>query len=179
MRKIITVEIIVIAIIARIFFINAYESDVDIMETATKVGVIFNGNKDDKNWSQSHYEGIVKTAQQLNLEIIYKEFLTTDSIMCVIEEFAESGCEIVIANSAIYGEQIVKAAERYPEIFFFHATGTSSNKNLSTYFGRMYQMRYLTGIAAGLQTETNEIRKYINVVTVNGEYRYKFLKKSE
>ena len=31
------------------------------------------------------------------------------------------------------------------------------DKNLSTYFGRIYQIRYLSGIVAGLQTETNEI----------------------
>lgn len=158
MKKLIaTVVIIVIAIIAGIFLINAYEEETDVTESSTKVGVILNGFKDDKSWSQSHYEGIAKTAQQLNLDIIYKEYVTTDSILGVVDELADSGCEIIIANSAIYSDHIEKAVKQYPEIFFFHATGTSSGKNLSTYFGRMYQMRYLTGIAAGLQTETNEI----------------------
>ncbi len=158
MKKIIiTVTIIIIAIVAGIFLINAYETNTDVTEKATKVGVILNGYKDDKSWSQSHYEGLEKTARQLNLEITYKEFVTTDNVLGFIDEFADDGCEIIIANSAIYGESIAKAAAQYPEIFFFHATGTDDSKNLSTYFGRMYQMRYLTGIAAGLQTETNEI----------------------
>jgi len=52
---------------------------------------------------------------------------------------------------------MVDAAEKYPEIYFLHATGTGSDKNMSTYFGRIYQIRYLCGIVAGLQTETNEI----------------------
>ncbi|MBQ8614525.1 MAG: BMP family ABC transporter substrate-binding protein [Ruminiclostridium sp.] len=158
MKKIIiTVIIVVVAIVAGIFMINAYEETPDVTEAHTKVGVILNGYMNDKSWSQSHYEGMVETAKQLNLDITYKEFVTTDSVLGIIDELVDNGCEIIIANSAIYSEHIVKAAEQYPEIFFFHATGTSCRKNLSTYFGRMYQMRYLTGIAAGLQTKTNEI----------------------
>ncbi len=158
MKKIILVVLIVIlGILAGIFFINTQEQGIEVTEKATKVGVIFNGSKDDKSWSQSHYEGLEKSAKKLNLDITYKEFITADNILSVIDELIENKCEIIIANSAIYSEQMLVAAEKYPEVFFFHATGTSYRKNLSTYFGRMYQMRYLTGIAAGLQTKNNEI----------------------
>lgn len=158
MKKIILVVLIVIiGILAGIFFINTQEQGIEMTEKATKVGVIFNGSRDDKSWSQSHYEGLEKSAKKLNLDITYKEFITADNILSVIDELIENECEIIIANSAIYSEQMLVAAEKYPEVFFFHATGTSYRKNLSTYFGRMYQMRYLTGIAAGLQTKNNEI----------------------
>ncbi|MBP3338137.1 MAG: BMP family ABC transporter substrate-binding protein [Lachnospiraceae bacterium] len=153
MKKIILIVLIVIlGILAGIFFINTQEQGTEVTEKATKVGVIFNGSKDDKSWSQSHYEGLEKSAKKLNLDITYEEFITADNILSVIDELIEDKCEIIIANSAIYSEQMLVAAEKYPEVFFFHATGTSYRKNLSTYFGRMYQMRYLTGIAAGLQT---------------------------
>jgi len=46
-------------------------------------------------------------------------------------------------------------AKEYPDICFLHAAGVETAENLSTYFGRMYQMRYLSGIVAGLQTENN------------------------
>lgn len=158
MKKIIiTVVLVLIAIVAGLFVINVYEPESDVTETPTRVGVILNGYKDDKSWSQSHYEGLEKTAAQLNLSITYKEFVTADNVIPAIQQFAEEGCEIIIANSAIYSQQMIDAAEHYPEIFFFHATGVEHRKNLSTYFGRMYQMRYLTGIAAGLQTDSNEI----------------------
>lgn len=158
MKKIIIImSVILAAIVVGIFFITSNDAEKDVTEIATKVGVILNNNKDDKSWSQSHYEGITKTAQQLNLEIICEELVSADEIISVIDEMAQTGCEIIIANSAIYSEQILTAAEKYPELYFFHASGTQSSKNLSSYFGRMYQMRYLTGIAAGLQTKTNEI----------------------
>lgn len=158
MKKLmITLVIVVIAIICGIFFVNTYESETDVTKDVTKVGLILNGSKNDKSWSQSHYDAVMETAEQLNLEIVCEECISPDDISDVIKDFSEKDCKIIIANSAIYSEQMIEAAERYPEIFFLHATGTASGKNLSTYFGRMYQMRYLTGIVAGLQTETNEI----------------------
>ncbi len=49
-------------------------------------------------------------------------------------------------------------AEENPDVFFAHGTGYMSNgKNFTNYFGRIYQARYLSGIAAGRKTKTNKI----------------------
>lgn len=158
MRKVFRLAgIIILAIMLGIFVINSYESDTETMAGSTKVGVILNGYKSDRNWSQSHFEGLEKAAEGLNLEITYKENVNTYIIEGLIDELINDGCEIIIANSFEFGEAVEKAAVKYPEIYFFHATGVGEAKNLTSYFGRMYQIRYLTGIVAGLQTKTNEI----------------------
>ena len=158
MRRIfITAGIIIAAIIAGIFVINIYEADTEVTRQTTKVGVILNGSIDDHSWSQSHYEALEQTAQQLNLSVLYEENVKAEDIPQIIERFVEADCKVIIANSFEFGEYIYQAAEEYPEIYFMHATGVGEDKNLSTYFGRMYQIRYLSGIVAGLQTDTNEI----------------------
>lgn len=158
MKKIyIIAAIIIIAIIAGIFYINIYEAETEVTKETTKVGVILNGETDDQSWSQSHYEGLEQTAKELNLNILYKECVTLESIEGIIDAFVEEGCEIIIANSFEFGECINQVSSKYPEVYFFHATGVGEGKNLTTYFGRMYQIRYLSGIVAGLQTKTNEI----------------------
>lgn len=158
MKKVfIIAAIIVIAIIAGIFVINIYEADTEVTGTTTKVGLILNGSKEDKSWCQSHYEGLQKTAEELNLAIICKEYATGEMISELIDELVEAGCEIIVANSFEFGDGVELAAEKYPEVYFFHATGVGEGRNLSSYFGRMYQIRYLSGIVAGLQTKTNEI----------------------
>lgn len=158
MKKIyILVGVFILAIMTGIFVINISEVDTEVTEKATKVGVILNGEKDDGSWSQSHYDGLEKTAASLNLAIIYKENVTDDKVPALIDEFAAKGCEIIIANSFEFGDSMSAGAEKYPEIYFYHATGVDEGKNYSSYFGRMYQIRYLCGIAAGLQTKTNEI----------------------
>ena len=158
MKKILIVAIIfIIAIVGGTFVINIYEKDTEVTKETTKVGVILNGSINDKSWSQSHYEGLEKTAKALNLETIYAQNVKEAEVADRIEEFVTKGCKIIIANSYEFGTYVEKAAEQHPDIYFLHATGTSERKNLVTYFGRMYQVRYLSGIVAGMQTNTNEI----------------------
>lgn len=159
MKKIagVAAAVLLVAVVG-IFLINAKKEDTDVTKKQTKVGFVLIGTCDDKSYSQSHYEGMQKTAEKLNLDVIYKESVPTDEEgKKVIQGLIDEGCEIIICSSYDYGEEIQEAAKENPDIYFFHATGIRQDKNLATYFGRIYQFRYLSGIVAGLQTETNEI----------------------
>ena len=35
--------------------------------------MVLNGNKNDASWNQAHYEGMEGCAEDLNLEVVYKE----------------------------------------------------------------------------------------------------------
>lgn len=150
--------VILLVIILGIFGISTAEQTADATVKQTKVGLILNGSSSDNSWGQSHYEGLQECSDSLNLEILCRENVPEDeSSKAVMEELIGQGCEIIICDSFGYGEWEIQVAEAYPEIFFFHATGVEERKNLATYFGRIYQMRYLSGIVAGLQTQTDEI----------------------
>uniref|UniRef100_UPI0040573921 BMP family ABC transporter substrate-binding protein n=1 Tax=Agathobacter sp. TaxID=2021311 RepID=UPI0040573921 len=141
-----------------IFLIHETKQETNVTKEETKVGFLLNGSCSDSSYGQSHYEGMEKVAKTLNLNVIYRENVPeTDECFETIEALIKEGCEIIICNSFGFGEWALEAAEKYPEIYFFHATGIEKTNNLSTYFGRMYQVRYLSGIVAGLQTKTNEI----------------------
>lgn len=149
---------ILLVIIVGIFFISGQKSNTEVTEKQTKVGVILNGSSQDASWGQSHYEGMEKSAEQLNLKVYYREGVPEDdSCMESMEELIAEGCEIIVCDSFGYGEWELAVAKAHPEVYFFHAAGIETSDNLSTYFGRIYQMRYLSGIVAGLQTETNKI----------------------
>lgn len=159
MKKVLIVIALILSIVVLgIFLINAKKENTDVTQEKTKVGFLMIGSRDDKSYNQSHYEGIEKTAEKLNLDITYKENVPTDETSKqVMQELIADGCEIIICNSYDFGEWINQSAEENPEIYFFHATGIQQRKNLATYFGRIYQIRYLSGIVAGLQTQTNQI----------------------
>lgn len=155
MKKLIIIAFFIItAIIIGIFAINSYDTEENKVVTA---GLILNGSADDKSWSQSHYEGLLKTSQELGINIVYRENVIESDLEITVDELAELGCEIIICNSFGYGEYLGEVSEKYPDIYFFHASGIENGDNVTTFFGRMYQIRYLTGIAAGMQTKTNEI----------------------
>ena len=159
MKKIMTTILIFVwIIVAGIFLIRINKQETDVTKTKTKVGFILNGKVNDHSWGESHYNGMEISARELNLNVVYKEDVPEDeNCIEVIEELIAYGCKIIICNSFGYGEWELQCAKEHPEVYFFHATGVEEAGNLSTYFGRIYQMRYLSGIVAGMQTKTNEI----------------------
>lgn len=159
MRKILaTILVFVGVIVAGIFLIRINQQETDVTKTQTKVGFLLNGRLDDHSWGESHYNGMEISARELNLDVVYKEEVPEDETCKeTIEELIADGCEIIICDSYGYGEWELECARQHPEVYFFHATGVEQLDNLSTYFGRIYQMRYLSGIVAGMQTETDEI----------------------
>ena len=149
---------VLVIIIAGILLINEKRENTDVTVEQTKVGILLIGNHDDRSYNQSHYEAMEKTAAALNLSVLYREAVPTDHTSKeVMEELIGEGCEIIVCNSYDFGQWVVEVAQEHPAVYFFHAAGLEQRSNLTTFFGRIYQMRYLSGIVAGLQTETNEI----------------------
>ena len=157
-RILVTTLIFVCAIVVSMLWIRTKQQETDVTKYQTKVGFILNGDIKDHSWGESHFNGMEKSAKELNLNVVYKENVPeTQDCKTTIEELIEDGCKIIICNSFGYGEWELECAKEHPEVKFFHATGVEQLDNLATYFGRIYQMRYLSGIVAGMQTETNEI----------------------
>jgi basic membrane protein A len=50
-----------------------------------------------------------------------------------------------------------EVAQEFPDLIFEHCSGYKTADNMSTYFGRIYQARYLSGIVAGKMTKNNSI----------------------
>ncbi|MEG0988213.1 MAG: BMP family ABC transporter substrate-binding protein [Clostridium sp.] len=130
-----------------------------------KVGVIHIGNPaDGSGYSFTHDQGIVEMQKTLGLEdgqIIRKNNVADDdqtAIETAMRECVEEGCQIIFATSWGYMDACEALAEEYPEVIFSHATGYKANgTNFNNYFGRVYQSRYLSGIAAGLKTKSNKV----------------------
>ena len=68
-------------------------------------------------------------------------------------ELADSGCDIVFADSFGHEDYVIEAAKEYPDVQFAHATGTKAHtENISNFhnaFATIFEGRYLAGIAAG------------------------------
>jgi len=142
-----------------------------------KVGVIHIGNPSDgSGYSFAHDQGIVAMQKNLSLtddQIIRKVNIADDDAAATktaIEECIEAGCNIIFGTSWGYMETMAELAEQYPNVIFSHGTGYMSNdKNFNNYFGRIYQARYLAGIAAGLKTQSDKIGYVAAMDVTNSE----------
>ncbi len=134
-------------------------------DSSFKVGVIHIGDPaDGSGYSYAHDLGIQGMQKNLNLsddQIVRKLNIADDdssAIKNAIEECIAEECSIIFGTSYGYMETMDALAKEYPNVIFSHGTGYMSNDtNFNNYFGRIYQARYLAGIAAGLKTETNKI----------------------
>ncbi|MEA1960270.1 MAG: BMP family ABC transporter substrate-binding protein [Bacillota bacterium] len=124
-----------------------------------KVGFVYIGVPGDAGWTLSHDQG----RQYLVNEIPQVETVVLENVPegadaeRNIEQLAQEGCKVIAANSFGYGDAMLEVAKRYPDITFLHCSGQNTAENVSTYFGRIYQPRYLSGMVAGEMTENNTL----------------------
>lgn len=124
-----------------------------------KVGFIYVGPIGDAGWTYAHNEGRKYLEAQLpNVETVYVESVPEGGdCERVLTQLAEAGCKVIFATSFGYMDFVLNVAARYPNVVFMHCSGFKTAKNVGTYFGRMYQPRYLTGLVAGKMTRKNLI----------------------
>lgn len=142
-----------------------------------KVGVIHIGEPaDGAGYSYAHDQGIVAMQKELGLkdsQIIRKNNIPdtdTAKTQTAIEELVEEGCQVIFGTSFNYMNVMEQMAETYPKVIFSHCSGYKNNgKNMNNYFGRIYQARYLAGIAAGMKTQSNKIGYVAAMDVTNSE----------
>ncbi len=126
-----------------------------------KVGAIYiTSQNDTAGYTFAHHNGITTAMKKLgipaeNLYIVDNVAEDDTAVANAIDTLAGKGCNIIFGISFGYLNAMNDAAakEEYANIAFSHATGYLANEtNFNNYFGRIYQARYLAGIAAGLKT---------------------------
>lgn len=142
-----------------------------------KVGVIhLSDPAEGSGYTYTHDQGIIGMQQNLGLadDQIVRKISVDDTNAAAVEtaitECVEEGCNIIFATSWGYMDTCEALAEEFPDVIFSHGTGYKSNgTNFNNYFGRIYQARYLSGIIAGMKTETNKIGYVAAMGQENGE----------
>ena len=142
-----------------------------------KVGVIhLSDPAEGSGYTYTHDQGIIGMQQNLGLrdDQIVRKISVDDTDAAAVEtaitECVEEGCNLIFATSWGYMDTCEALAEEFPDVIFSHGTGYKSNgTNFNNYFGRIYQARYLSGIIAGMKTETNKIGYVAAMGQENGE----------
>ena len=73
----------------------------------------------------------------------------------VIRDLAQQGNKMIFATSFGYMNSVLKVAKEFPNVYFEHATGYKTDKNVKNYTARFYEGRYLAGMLAAATTKTN------------------------
>lgn len=125
-----------------------------------KVAFVYVGPTGDAGWTKKHDDGRKQLEEELGdaVETTFLENIPEGAESeAVFERLARDGNKVIFGTSFGYGDQMLAVAEKFPDVVFEHATGYQVSENMGTYFGAAEEARYLSGMAAGSMTESNEL----------------------
>ncbi|MDG1694311.1 MAG: BMP family ABC transporter substrate-binding protein, partial [Porticoccaceae bacterium] len=114
-----------------------------------KVAFVYVGPTGDAGWTFAHDNARLYMEKKLGKKVktTYVESVAEGAdAERVITELARAGNKLIFTTSFGYMNPTLKVAKRFPEVKFEHASGYKRSVNVGTYFDRVYQGRYLTGM---------------------------------
>ena len=125
-----------------------------------KVGAIYiNSKNDTAGYTFAHHNGITTAMKELGMDVNTQLAIVDEvpedkeQVLTAIDTLVGEGANIIFGISFGYINAMAEKAEEYTDVVFSHGTGYMANEtNFNNYFGRIYQARYLAGIAAGLKS---------------------------
>lgn len=160
MKRILRTAAIAFAVLAAMSCQKKAEPPVAAKAEPYKVAFVYIGVPGDLGWTHEHDVGrkALETALGDKVKTAFMENVPEGpDATRVIRQYAQDGYNMIFATSFGYMDPMVEVAKEFPKVKFVHCSGYKTAENMSTYFGRIYQPRYLAGIVAGKMTKSNII----------------------
>lgn len=126
-----------------------------------KYRIGFVNDKDPKTsaWTYGHDLGrahLQNTYPDL-LVNTYNEALKDGKPEAVIQKAVDDGCDLIFTTSPRLLDGSVKAAVKNSDVRILNCSLNTSYKSVRTYYGRMYEAKFLSGIVAGAMCQDKEV----------------------
>jgi len=150
---VIYVTLLLVTIVLVMKFGSPEESEV------RKIGFITTGDMSTTGWGSENYRGLRTACNSLGMELLARDQVPEFDGSCpqAVAELVEEGAEMIILSSGGYSEEMEPYFDQYPQVAFYGAFANMNVPNLIGYSSRMYEVRYLSGIIAGMTTKTGRI----------------------
>lgn len=130
-------------------------------------GMVLVGPRNDRGWSQAHFEGGEYVEEQTGTEMLVFESLNPadapeTSLRDVVTEMVDEGASLIFTTSDDFKAETHEVAAEFPEITFMHVSGDGvltgdAPENVGNVMGQMVWGKLIDGCAAALMTETGQI----------------------
>ncbi len=132
----------------------------DSDDDETKAAFVMVAPVGDAGWNFMHNEGRLAAEASTGVETAFVEAVPEGGAEFdnAVQQFIDDGFNVIITTSFGYMDATAKFADENPDVVFEHISGFKKNDtNFGNSFGRMYQPRYIAGMAAGADTTSNII----------------------
>ena len=116
-----------------------------------KIAFLHDKSPETSWWTESHEKGRIFAQEQLGAQIETRSFFNflQENPDEKIEELVAEGYRLIFTTTPRLLEVSLRAAATYPNVKFLNCSLNTKHPILRTYYGRMYEAKFLTGALAG------------------------------
>jgi len=137
-----------------------------------KVGFLHNQRPEFSSWSYTHELGKTHLEEVFEDKIEAKSYYLVDGDLTaeeLLEQMIADGNEIIFTANQKFLDASLKKAIEHPEVKILNCSINRPHNAIRSYFGRMYEAKFLCGMVAGAMTENDKIL-YCSDVPIYGSY---------
>lgn len=139
---------------------NLVKKILPLVSSPVKVAFIHAKTVETSSWTYGHDLGANHLKEALGDKVIVNSYFGADSQdnqMSIFDKAIEDGNTIIFSTSAQLVGTSMKYALDYPKLHFLNCSLNTNSRYIRTYYGRLYEAKFLMGALAGVLSPTNEI----------------------
>ena len=115
------------------------------------IAFVYDKKPDTSSWLYAHELG------RLHLEEVFPEKVETRCYIGDVERAASDGNQVIFTTTPLLMPDSLKASLKYPEVQILNCSLNYAWKSIPTYYARMYEVKFLTGLIAGSMAKGENI----------------------
>jgi len=111
-------------------------------------------------WVASHEEGRQHIEEVFGRKITVRSYFgasNPEQAEAVIEQAVADGAQVVFTTAPPLSRATLKAAVAYPKVRFLNCSVSQPYSSIRTYYGRIFEAKFITGAIAGAMAQNNRI----------------------
>ena len=117
-------------------------------------------NPNTSTWAMGHENGRKHIEEVFGERVIARSYCGADNAMLadsLIDEAVAEGAQVVFTTAPLLSKAALRATARYPQVQFFNCSVDQPYSSIRTYYGRIYEAKFITGAIAGAMANDDRI----------------------
>ena len=111
-------------------------------------------------WVLGHEEGREHLEKVMGDKVKVRSYYDANTLELasqIIDQAVADGAEVVFTTAPLLSRATLKAAVKYPKVRFLNCSVDQPYSSLRTYYGRMYEAKFISGAIAGAMAQNDRI----------------------
>ena len=111
-------------------------------------------------WVMGHEEGHRYIEEVFGDKVVCKSYFDANTVALAeekIEEAIQDGATVIFTTSPMLSRASLKMAVKYPKVRIFNCSVSQPYSSIRTYYGRMYEAKFISGAIAGAMAQNDRI----------------------